>query len=64
MLIGRVYVGPEPLRAPLVTPETPLKVISLAARPVIALSKVNVKVVVVWFEEPLALTLLRVTLVA
>ena len=62
-LISRVYAGPEPLRVPLVT-ETPVKVMSLAARPVIAWLKVNVKVVVVCDMLPLAVTVLRVTAVA
>jgi len=35
-LIPKVYVGPEPLKVPLLTPATSLKVILLAARPVIA----------------------------
>ena len=62
-LIGKVYVGPEPLRVPLVAPVTPLKVMSLAVRPAIALSKVKVNCVVVCVEEPLAVTLLKVTAV-
>ena len=63
-LIGRVYVVPETVRVPLLIPETPLKVMSLAARPVIALSKVSVKAVVVCDVLPLAVTLLRATLAA
>ena len=63
LLIGNVYVGPEPLRVPLLTTETPLKVMSLAVRPTIALSKVKVNCVVVWVEEPFAVTLLKVTAV-
>ena len=63
-LIPRVYAGPEPLRVPLFTLGTPLKVMSLAARPEIAWLKVSVRVVVVCVKEPLAVTLLRVTAVA
>jgi len=60
-LIGRVYVDPEPLSVPLVTPVTPLKVMLEAERPVIAWLKVSVNCVVVVEELPFAVTLLRVT---
>jgi len=60
-LIGRVYEGPEPLRVPLLTPETPLKVMLLALKPETDRLKVRVNCVVVSVEEPLAVTPLNVT---
>jgi hypothetical protein len=48
----------------LVTPGTPLRKISSAERPVIAWLKVRVNCVVVCVDEPLAVTLLKVTAVS
>lgn len=61
VVIPRVYVGPVPLRVPLVTPVTPLNVMSLADRFAIALSKVSVNCVVTAEIEPFAVTLLNVS---
>ena len=60
-LMGRVYAEPFSLREPLVTPATPLNVISSALRPAMLALKVRVKVVVVWVELPFAVTSVNVT---
>lgn len=61
VVIPKVYVVPDPLRVPLVTPETPLSVISAAVRLAGAGLKVKVNVVVeLVVAEPLAVTLLKV----
>ena len=61
VVIPSVYVGPDPLRVPLVMPLIPLRVMSLAVKPVIAWLKVRVKVVVAADVEPLTVTLLNET---
>jgi hypothetical protein len=61
-LMGRVYVGPEPLRVPLITPDTPLKVISPTVRPSIDWLKVKVNCVEGCVDEPLAFRPLNVRL--
>ena len=60
-LMGRVYIDPFAVREPLVTPATPLNVMSLESRPAMLALKVRVKAVVVWVELPFAVTSMKVT---